>query len=161
MGCGSFGVTPILIGRHRIGVVGLAAALKKVDESGLTERSGIVELMMGALRADNYIPENQVEDFEIAVWREYLKHKGRDASDFYSEIPVTVRGEADGTLERFLSELEVVFAGFDLKPAVTHEPPSPDGPNPQLQIEEETILRGLPPNRWSFESAVRRSFSDW
>jgi hypothetical protein len=161
MSCGSFGVTPVLVGRHRIGLVGLPDALKKVDSSGLAERGEVVDLLLETLKGDNYVRDSQMEDFRTAVWREYLKHKGRDASAFYSEIEVVVRGEEGAALERFLSELAAVFGGFDLRPLVTREPASPEGPNPQLVIEDETILRGLPPNRWSFESAVRKSFSDW
>jgi hypothetical protein len=161
MGCGSFGVTPVLVGRHRIGMVGLPEALKMVDASGLEDRERIVDLMMETLAPDNFILDSQVADFRVALWREYLKHKGRDASDFYSEIEVTVRGEDGETLDRFAAELRAVFAGFDLKPSIVRQPPGPDGPNPQLVIEDETIVAGLPANRWSFESAVRKSFSDW
>ena len=105
---GSFGVTPVLVGLNRIGIVGLPDALKKAKASGLTDRERVVDLLFETLTAHNYVPEGQQEDFRTALWREYLRHAGEDPSEFYSEIEVTVRGQADP--ERDRSMLTVIAA---------------------------------------------------
>ncbi len=56
MSCGSFGVASILVGLHRVGIVGLADALKQADASGLTEREELLDLMTERLLADNFVP---------------------------------------------------------------------------------------------------------
>ena len=99
---GSFGVTPILVGLNRVGIVGLGDALKQIDAEGLTEREAIVDRLIETLSPDNYLPESQREAFRIALWREYLRFKGRDLRPFYSEIDVTVRSEPGDERDRFV-----------------------------------------------------------
>jgi hypothetical protein len=161
MGCGSFGVASILVGLHRVGVVGLADALKQADASGLTEREELLDLMIERLSADNFIPAGHAEPFRTAIWREYLRFKGQDLSDYYSEIDVTVRGEAGEGRDHFVAALGTALAGFELKPSISFAPEGPEGAHPQLVIGEETILRGLPPTQRGFESAIRKTISGW
>ena len=158
---GSFGVTQVLVGLDRIGIVGLPEALKKADASGLGEREGVVDLLVETLSAGNFFPEAQRDKLRTALWREYLRHQGGDPSPFYSEIDVTVRGTAGEERDRFVQALREVLAGFDLRPIVHLAPESEEGENPQLAIAGDTVIQGTPPNRWSFESAIRRSFSGW
>jgi hypothetical protein len=161
MGCGSFGVASILVGLHRVGVVGLADAVKQADASGLTEREELLDLMIERLSADNFIPAGQAEPFRTAIWREYLRPKGQDLRDYYSEIDVTVRGEAGEGRDRFVAALGSALAAFELRPSISFAPEGPEGAHPQLVIAEETILRGLPPTQRGFESAIRKTISGW
>ena len=158
---GSFGVTPILVGLNRVGIIGLGDALKRVDAAGLGEREAIVDLLIETLSADNFIPETQREATRIALWREYLRFKGRDLRPFYSEIDVTVHSEPGEERDRFVETMESVLGDFELRAVVRFAPKSASGPNPQLVIGEETVLQGAPPSRRGFERAVRRSISDW
>ncbi len=158
---GQFGVTPVLVGLHRIGVVGLAEALEHAEQSGLGEREQIVDLILEQLATENYIPEHETADYRIAVWRELLRRRGEDPSEFYSEIAVTVCDEPGAQRDRFVGMLREIFGEFDLRPAITYEAASPEGPNPRLLIEGEVIFAGFPRNRWSLESSIRKSFSDW
>ena len=161
MSCGSFGVASILVGLHRVGIVGLADALKQADASGLTEREELLDLMTERLSADNFVPAAQAEPYRTAIWREYLRFKGQDLREYYSEIDVTVQGEAGEGRDRFVAALGSALAGFELKPGISFAPEGPEGAHPQLVIGEETILRGLPPTQRGFESAIRKSISDW
>jgi len=160
MGCGTWGVTQVLIGLHRIGIVGLGGALKTVDDSGLTGQEEILDLLMDTLLAENYMPERQADDVRRALWREVLRHRGEDFSDFLSPVEVTVRGRAGPERDRFVDEMRSVFATFELEPVTTYEPEAGEGSHPQLAIGEHTIVRGHPGRR-RFEAAVRQSFSDW
>ena len=158
---GSFGVTPILVGLNRVGIVGLGDALKQVDAAGLSEREAIVDRLIETLSADNYLPETQREAVRVALWREYLRLKGGDLRPFYSEIDVTVHSEPGEERDRFVETMESVLGDFELKPVVRFAPKKAKEPSPQLVIGEETILRGTPPSRRGFERAVRKSISDW
>ena len=160
MSCRTPGVPQILVGVNRIGIVGLRDALARAAESGLTERQEMVDFLLKALAADNYIPANRTEDFRIAVWREYLRSREEDFSEFFSEIDLTVAGEPGEERDGFLELLDAVFTEFELRPVVTFDPPGENGPNPQLIINDEIILRGVQ-SRHSFKSAIHKSISDW
>jgi hypothetical protein len=160
VGCRSFGVNTILVGLHRVGLVGLEEALKKASESGLADREELIELLLDTLTGENYVPETQREAFGLALWREYLRYRGEDFSEFLSEIEVTVRGEEGERRDAFVETLGSVFREIELKPLIVFAPPAEPGPNPQLVINDEIIVRGVQ-SRQAFKTAVRRSITDW
>jgi hypothetical protein len=94
------------------------------------------------------------------VWREYLRGRGEDFSEFFSQVPVTVRGEPGEELDRFVDLVRSVLAELELWPVVTVAPAIEGASNPQLEIGGETILRGMP-SRQQLKLAVRQSISDW
>jgi len=158
--CSNTGSDAILVGLHRVGLVGLRAALEKVDRAGLEDRDAIVDLLIETLAVDNYLPESQLEPFRVAIWREYLRRKGEDIRPFYSEIEVTVAGEPGGARDEFVGMMRSVFGDFELKPIVAFARAGEGGPDPRLVINDEIIVRGLQSRR-SFKSAVHKSISDW
>jgi len=160
MRCKDYSVRQILIGLDRIGIVGLSDALQAADASGLDDREALVDLMLEVLRPRNYIPDEQVELYRIALWRELLRHRGQDFRSLYSEIPVTVCGEPGPDRDRFEEAAAAALALFELRPAFSLEPPREGEPNPQLIIGDGVVARG-PQTRRSMENAVRRSLSDW
>ncbi len=158
---GDHGVTNVLVGLHRIGILNLPDALDLAQGSGLVEREEIVDLLLEKLSGENFVPESQLEEYRIALWREYLRHRGEDPSDFYSEVEVTVRCDPGVVLDRFVETLTSILGKFDLRPAITFTAPDPGAPPPQLLIAGETVLQGAPRNRWNFEAAIRKSLSGW
>jgi hypothetical protein len=155
MHCRDYGnVATTLIGLHKVGIIGLHGALKEVEQSGLSDREAIVDRLIEILAEENYIPPSQAEGYRRAVWREFLRRKGADFRDFYSEVEVIVRSGPGDMRDRF------VFGDFELKPLVTlAEPEEGDSP-PQLRIGEHVIVEGLLSRR-AFKEAVRKSLSDW
>lgn len=143
-----------------MGLVGLLDAMKKADASGLTDREEIVDCLVETLSEENFIPEGQLGDFRITIWREYLRFKDQDFSEFLSAIDVTVRAEPGEPRDAFVGMLRSVMADFELRPIVSFAPPGEDGRNPQLVINDEVIVRGIQ-SRQNFKASVRRSISDW
>jgi len=158
--CGSYAVSQVLVGLHRVGVVGLRQACEKVAAAGLAGREEIVDCLQVELAADNFIPEAQEEAYHTALWREYLRFVGQDFSEFFSEIPVTVRGEPDGDRDHLAALCASVLADFELGPVVEFADADEEGPNPQLVIGGTTVARGLP-SRKSLKATVRQRLSDW
>jgi hypothetical protein len=150
-------VTPIRVGLDQIGIVGLHEALKKTDELDPGDREAVVDRMMEVLRPLNYVPDSQVEAYRTAFWREFLRHRGRDFSAWYSELPVTVRGAPGDERDRFVALVEAVLAAHELRPVFTYVA---GGPSPELVIRDEVVASGSQ-NRASLERAVRRTFSHW
>lgn len=156
MNRGSPGVTKLLVGLHLIGVVGLREAFANAAQSGLTERAALLDHMMRELSQRNYLPPKLTEGLRRALWREYLRQRGEDFTDYLSEIAVTVRGRAGDERDHFESLLVSVFRELELKPCVTHA----ENSELQLVIGDEVIVQGLL-SRANFKKAVRRSISDW
>lgn len=150
-------VKQIRVGLVQIGIVGLRDALKTTDELDPTDREAVVDRMMEALGPVNYIPDSQVDAYRTAFWREFLRHRGRDFSAWYSELPVTVRGAPGEERDRFVALVEETLAAHELRPVFSL---APGGRSPELVIRDEVVARG-PENRASLERAVRRTFSHW
>ena len=160
MRCGSYAVSQVLVGLHRVGLVGLRQACEKVAASALAAREEIVDFLLADLAADNFIPEGQREAYRTALWREYLRSVGEDFSEFFSEIPVTVSGEPGEDRDRLAGLCTSVLADFELRPVAEYADADKEGPNPQLDIGGTTIARGLP-SRKSLKATVRHRLSDW
>ncbi len=161
MGCKTFGVSQVLIGLHRVGLVGLKDALELVRVSALKERQEVVDHLVASLASDNYIPAGQDEAYRTTLWREYLRYRGKDISHLYTEVEVKVRGEPGEDRDQLTEMADSVFGEFELKPMYTFLPAGEEGPYPQLVVgDDSTIIRGLV-GRQAFKSAVRKSFTDW
>lgn len=160
MRCSSVAITQVLVGLHRVGIVGLHAALVEAEQSGLRSREEIVEVLRERLARDNYIPERQRDEYDVALWREYLRHRGENFRDFLSRVQVTARGEPGEERDRLVAMAETVFATFELKPEFEFEPCPPGESGVRLLIGEHEIVEGCPPAD-RFTAAVRRSLSDW
>lgn len=161
MKCGKpSGVTQILIGLHRVGIVGLREALKKADESNLRGFDGIADCLIELLTEDNYIPASHNEAYRRAIYREFLRHRGQDMREYYSTIEVSIRGEKGSELDRFVDNVVSVFGEFELKPDITYVPVSGNDPKPELLIGEGSVARGNV-SRQALKSAIGRRISEW
>lgn len=160
MRCRSFSVSQVLVGIHRVGIVGLRQACEKVSGAGLAGRAEVVNFLFEELAAENFIPEPQVANYRIALWREYLRFVGEDFSEYFSEIPVTVRGEPGEDRDRLVDVCTAVLAEFELRPVVAFASAAEEGPNPQLLVGGTMVARGVPSRR-SLRATVRQRLSDW
>lgn len=153
-------VSSVMIGLSRVGLAGLKRAFERAEESGLVEREPLVDLMLQVLAELNFIPPARRDDYGRAVWREYVRHRGGEIRDLYSEIEVVVRGEPGEALDRFEQTLRSVFEEYELRPVVTREPAEPGGSDPELLIGGEVVLAGAV-RAAEVRRAVRRRISDW
>lgn len=152
--------TQVLVGLERIGVIGLEEAFAVADEAEETEREDLVDRMIEVLARNNYVPAGAINQYRTAVWREYLRRRGEDIREFYSEIDVLVLAAPGAETEGFVSALGRAFAKHELKPSVTAEEPQEDAKTPQLLIDGEVVIEGTAdPRRLS--TAVSRQISDW
>ena len=158
--CKSFSSSTVLVELHRIGIVGLRKALEETDNSGLDDQKAKLDHLIKLLSVDNFIPRSKIKSYQTTLWREYLRYKGENFSDYYSDVCVTIRGEEDEVPDRFVKTLRSVFAYYELNPVITYAPPSSRGNNPQLVIEGNTIVEGDVDWHW-FKDAVKRNISDW
>ena len=156
----NYSVSQVLIGTHRVGLVGLGACLHSIDDSGLEDREAIVDLMMEELSASNFIPDARIEVYRTAVWREYLRHHGKDFSEFYSEIPVTIRGGSAEERDHLARLITSALAVHELRPSTTVEPAAGESVEPVLEIEGDAVINGVP-TLIALKKVVRHRLSDW
>jgi hypothetical protein len=150
-------VTPIRVGLDQVGIVGLHHALKGTDDLDPEDPEAVVDRLMEILRPRNYIPEGQEDAYRTALWRELMRHRGRDFSPWYSELPVTVRGAPGDERDRFVELVSSVLATHELRPVFQFDD---GGPRLELVIRDEVVATG-PQNRASLDRAVRRTLSHW
>lgn len=160
MGCGDYAVQQVLVGLHRVGIVGLRQACAKIADSGPDEPEAVVDALLEELRADNYVEDEQFEDYRTALWREYLRFLGRDFSAHFSTIHVVVRGDADEARDRLVELCRSVLADFELRPDLELQSAGDDDPRPELLIGDSPVARGLP-SRKELKATIRRRLSDW
>lgn len=153
-------VTQILIGLQRVGLVGLEAAIEKAQAAGLEDRESLLDVMIEVLAPLNYIPPAAMQDYRQAVWREYLRYRGEDIRDFYSEIEVEVRGEPGAELDRFVETLTSVLGEHELKPVVDYQLPSSPSNLPELLIAGQAVVAGTT-QRAVIRKAIGRQIGDW
>jgi hypothetical protein len=159
MRCGKpANVNMILIGLHEVGLLGLSEAFEELETLELSERDEILDHVVARLAGQNYIPESQQENYRRGIWREYLRRRGEDFSDFYSEVEVTVRGAAGSVRDRFVETLISVFGDFELKPVVTLL--ESGSPEPELLVDSEAVLQG-DATREEAKVAVRKRIREW
>ena len=158
--CGNYAVSQVLVGLHRVGVVGLRQACKKAAAADLGGREEILDFLRAELSDENFVPLEQEEAYRTALWREYLRSVGEDFSEFFSEVEVTVSGEPGEDRDQMALLCADVLADFELQPVTEFAEADDEGPNPQLAIAGSTIARGLP-TRKSLKATVRHRLSDW
>lgn len=153
-------VSKVLIGLDRVGLVGLEAAFERADASGLEDPEELVALLMEALDTDNYVPETSEEDYRGALWREYLRHRGEDIRDLYSQIDVLLRARPGEERDRITHAVTTVLAEHELQPSFSFATADPSAGGPQVSIAGQSVVEGA----WSEGSlrrAVRAQLHDW
>ena len=95
-----------------------------------------------------------------AIWREILRARGEDFSDFLTEVDVVVAGDPGPPRNAFEKTMMSVFAEHELGPVVTHAPPQGEGPHPKLLIDGEIVVKGLTTRR-AFKRSVGKRISHW
>jgi hypothetical protein len=101
-----------------------------------------------------------MEDYRLALWREYLRYLGEDFNNFFSAIEITIRGNPGEDRDRLVDLCHDVFSDFELRPVLELEDSTGDGPHPELLIDGETIVRGLP-SRAALKTAIDHRLSDF
>lgn len=151
-------VTQVMVGLHRVGFVGLREIFEEATRSGLQGREELVDVIVARLAEKNYVPAPDSPDLRDAMWREYLRYRGRDFSPFFSKVDIIVRGEPGDERDRFVGLVRDALAELELQPVVTFEPPA--GPSPQLVIRGEVVASGTQTRRGMY-AALRRTLSGW
>ena len=115
-------ITQINVGGHRIGIIGLKAALAEVAETG-SDRSDqhIASELMERLGKRNYIPGSAREEYQRAFWKEFLKFTGRPVDSSTEDgLEVKVLGPGCPNCNKLEQDLMAVMAELNLPADIDH-----------------------------------------
>jgi hypothetical protein len=148
----------IRVGLHRLGLVGFREACEDVRDAGIEAREQVVERLAAILASRNYVPPLD-EEYRLALWREYLRFRGRDISGLFTELPVTLRAAPGEERERLAEHVRGILADLELAPRFEEEP-APEGAPPELLIEGDLVARGAL-HRPALERAILVRITEW
>ena len=78
----------------------------------IRDQKQVVDRLVEILLPANYIPDPEDERFRRALYREFLRYRNEDFSDFLSRIDVTVRGEEGEERERLWQQMVGIYAPY-------------------------------------------------
>jgi hypothetical protein len=148
----------MLVGRHRIGLVGLRRILGDAEASGAAEMDALVEHVLERLAEGNYVPDTRRDDYRLAIRREILARRGEDVRELLPSVEIVLRLGSDRARDEMIDAIEGVLERHDMRPVFTAEEPPEDGP--EILADGELLVK-KPASRRVVEQAVRRRISGW
>lgn len=115
-------ITPIKIGGHRIGIIGLQLILGEVAETcaGQSDEEIRSELLK-RLNRRNYIPESSQEKYGRAFLKEFNKFTGRPVEDSDSdEVEIKVLGPGCPRCNQLERDLIAVMTEMNMPADIEH-----------------------------------------
>jgi small redox-active disulfide protein 2 len=115
-------VTQIMIGGHRVGIIGLKPVLEAVaQELAGRPDSEVKDELMARLGRSNYIAPSAKAEYEAAFFREYKKSIGEPLpEDPSGSIQIKVLGPGCPSCDKLEQDLMTVMAELDLPADLEH-----------------------------------------
>ncbi len=113
-------ITQISLGRFRIGITGLKAAIEAVKSWQGRPEEEIAQALLDWVKPMNYIPASAQEDYKQAFWREFKKALGEKVEEERSGLSIKSLGPGCPACERLEQTVMEVLAELDLPAEVEH-----------------------------------------
>ena len=111
------------------------------------------------MNLDSSSSQNTMIMSRPALWREVLRHRAEDFSEFYSPVTVQFSEHPGKDLGAYRQLIQSVFEEFEMRVDIEVEQDA-QLTIPRLAADGELICEGVLANR-DLKMAVRRSFSGW
>ncbi len=117
-------VAGIMIGKNRVGIVGLDAALEKVRLLGMQDRSELEAALLSLVGESNYIAPSAEDEYKKALFREYRRHLGdqddNEEEDAGKAVEVLVLGPGCARCEELTQRVYAALAEDGIAADVRH-----------------------------------------
>ncbi len=113
-------LTQISVGRFRVGITGLQAAIDRVKSLQGRPEAEIAEALFDNLRSRNYIPNQAREEYKQAFLREYKKAMGEPVTEDQGGLVVKILGPGCPSCDRLEQTVMAVLAELDLPADIEH-----------------------------------------
>jgi small redox-active disulfide protein 2 len=113
-------ITQITLGRFRVGVTGLKAAIEEVQALGGLPEADIVQALLTRLKSRNYIPAAAQEAYGKAFWREFKKARGEQVEEEQPGLRVKILGAGCPACDQLEQTVIAVLEELGLPAEVEH-----------------------------------------
>ena len=113
-------ITQISLGRFRVGITGLKAAIEEAKSRRERPEEEIAQALFAAVKPRNYIPASAQEDYKRAFWREFKKALGEKVEEERSGLSIKILGPGCPSCDRLEQTVMAVLGELGLPAEVEH-----------------------------------------
>lgn len=113
-------LTQISLGRFRVGITGLKAAIEDMKSWQGRPDAEIAQTLLAKLKPRNYIPASAQEEYQKAFLREFKKALGEKVEEERSGLSVKILGPGCPACDRLEQTVMAVLGEMDLPAEVEH-----------------------------------------
>ncbi len=113
-------ITQISLGKFRVGITGLKAAIEELKSSQGRADAEIAQALFAKLQPRNYIPASSQEQYKKAFLREFKKALGEKVEEERSALSIKILGPGCPSCDRLEQTVMAVLVELDLPAAVEH-----------------------------------------
>lgn len=146
-------LTHISLGRFRVGIAGLKAAIEEVQSLQGRPEAEIAEALLNKLKSKNYIPTQAREEYKQAFLREYKRALGDQVPEEHGGLAVKIIGPGCPCCHQLEQTVMAVLAELNLPAEIEHVRDLKEinalgvSRTPALMINNELKAMGLAPSR--------------
>ena len=157
-------LTQISLGRFRVGINGLQAAIEEVKSLQGRPEAEIAEALFNKLKSRNYLPTRAREEYKRAFLREYKRALGEPVAEDQGGLVVKILAPGCQSCEQLEQTVMAVLEELDLPADIEHIRDLREihalgvFGTPALMINNELKAKGIVPSRdrlraWLLEAA--------
>jgi hypothetical protein len=113
-------ITQISLGRFRVGITGLKAAIEEMKSWRGRPDAEIAQTLLAKLKPRNYIPASAQEEYQKAFLREFKKALGEKVEEERSGLSVKILGPGCPACDRLEQSVMAVLGEMGLPADVEH-----------------------------------------
>jgi small redox-active disulfide protein 2 len=113
-------ITQISLGRFRVGIAGLKAAIEAVKSWQGRSDEEIAQALFARLKPMNYIPASAQEEYEQAFLREFKKALGEKVEEERHGLSIKILGPGCPTCDRLEQTVMAVLEDLGIPAEVEH-----------------------------------------
>jgi small redox-active disulfide protein 2 len=99
---------------------GLPQILEEVRNSEISDVNELKEMLLQKVKKHNYVVDSAVEDYKIALYREYRRFLGEEVEEVEAELTIKILGPGCSSCERLENEVIQVLQELNLPIDVQH-----------------------------------------
>jgi small redox-active disulfide protein 2 len=113
-------LTQISLGKFRVGITGLKAAIEEVKSWQGRPDAEIAQALLARVSPRNYIPAAAQEEYKQAFWREFKKALGEKVEEERSGLSIKILGPGCPACEQLEQTVMAVLGELGIPAEVEH-----------------------------------------
>ena len=114
-------ITQIIIGGHKIGIIGLFDVIEKIKQLKLDNEKEIQHRLLEGIKQQNWIPDSKNEEYSRALLREYKKSLGLAVEEEkLAETSIRILGPGCSACEKMEQDVKSILIELNIAAAVQH-----------------------------------------